>query len=138
MELHKLQVFIGQIGPGDHSSAIPGAGVRGCAGKVGTPVAAGGKHRILGVEAMQRSVFQTERDHPAAFAVLHQQIESEVLDEVVTVVAQRLAVKCMQQRVTGPVGHATASMSLATLAKLERLTAECTLIDLAWTKTVHN
>lgn len=72
MELHKLQVLIGQIGPGDHGSAIPGASVRGCTREVGAPVAAGGKHRVLSVKAMQRAILQAERDHTAAFAVLHQ------------------------------------------------------------------
>jgi len=36
----------------------------------------------------------------------------------------------VQQRVAGPIGHATASMSLAALAELERLTAKGALIDL--------
>lgn len=134
MELHKLQILIGQIGPGDHGSTIPSASVRGCAREVGAPVAAGGEHRILGVEAMQRAILQAERDHAAAFTVLHQQIEGEILDKVVAIVAQRLAVKCVEQRMAGPVGHATTSMSLATLAELEGLTAEGTLIDLAWWK----
>lgn len=132
MKLYKLQVLIGQIGPGDHSGAIPGAGMRRCAGEIGTPVAAGGEYCVLSVEAMQRPILQAERDHTAALIAFHQQIESEILDEVVAVVAQRLAIECVQQWVTGSVGHATASMSLATLAELKGLTAEGTLIDPAW------
>lgn len=132
MKLHELQVLIVQIGPGDHGSTISGTRVRRCTREVSASVAAGGKHRVLGVEAMQRPILQRERDHTAAFTVFHQQIEGEILDEVVAIVAQRLAVKCMEQRMTGPVGHATTSMSLAAFAELEGLTAEGTLIDLAW------
>lgn len=127
--MYKLQVLIGQISPGDHSGAIPGAGMCRCAGEVGAPVTTGGEHRVLGVEAMQCPVLQTERDHTSALAAFHQQIEGKILDEIVAVIAQRLTVECVQQRVAGPVGHATASVSLATLAELKRLTAEGTLID---------
>jgi len=56
MKLHKLQVLIGQIGPGNHSGTVSGAGVCRCAGEVGASIAAGSEHRVLGVEAMQRSV----------------------------------------------------------------------------------
>ncbi|KYQ58385.1 hypothetical protein ALC60_02806 [Trachymyrmex zeteki] len=69
---------------------------------------------------MQRSVLQTKRDHTATFAVLHQQIEGEILDEVITIVTM-----------AGPVSYATASMSLTALAELERLTTKSSLIDLA-------
>ena len=71
--------------------------------------------RVLGAEPVQRAVLQAEGDHAATLAVLHQQVEREVLDEVVAVVAERLAVQRVQQRVAGPVGHAAAPMSLAAL-----------------------
>ncbi|KYN06704.1 hypothetical protein ALC62_02363 [Cyphomyrmex costatus] len=92
----------------------------GCAGKVGTPIATSSEHCILGMETMQCSVLQAERDHTATFAILHQQIEGEILDEVITIVAM-----------AGPVSYATASMSLTALAKLERLSTKGALIDLA-------
>ena len=38
---------------------------------------------------MERSVFEAERDDTLALAVLHQQVEGEVLDEVVAVVPVR-------------------------------------------------
>ncbi|KYN35852.1 hypothetical protein ALC56_09643 [Trachymyrmex septentrionalis] len=92
----------------------------GCAGKVGAPIATGSKHRILGMETMQRPVFQAERDHTATFAVFHQQIEGEILDKIITIVAM-----------ASPISYATASMSLTTLAELKGLTTKSALIDLA-------
>ena len=41
------------------------------------------------LEPMKRSVFEAERDDTLALAVLHQQVEGEVLDEVVAVVPVR-------------------------------------------------
>lgn len=112
--------------------------MRGRAREVGTSVATGGEHRVLGVEAMQRPVLETERDHPATLAVLHQQVKRKVFDEVIAVVAQWLAVERVQQGMTGSVGHTTTSVSLTTFAELERLTAKRALIDLTWQKNDKN
>lgn len=131
MKLHKLQVLIGQISSGDHGGAVSGAGVRGRAGEVRASVATSSEYRILGVETMKCSVFQTERNHSSAFSILHQQVQGKVLDEVVAIVAQRLAVERVQQRVAGSVRHAAASVSLAAFAELQRLTTKSALIDLA-------
>jgi len=64
--------------------------------------------------------------------VVHDQISCEVLDEVGCVVVKRSSVKSVKERVTGSVGDAAASMSLATFAVFERLTAERSLVDLAF------
>lgn len=93
MELYEFQILIGQIGSGHHGGAVTGAGVRGRARKIGASVTTRSEHRVLGVETMQRSVLETERDHTPTLAALHQQIEGEILDEVIAVVAQRLAVE---------------------------------------------
>ena len=41
------------------------------------------------------------------------------------------SVECVQQGVSGPVGHTAAAMGLASLAELEALTPEGSLVDLA-------
>ena len=132
MELHELQILIRQIRPRHHSRAVTSARVRWCAGEVRASVSTGGQHRVLGVETMQRAVFKAKGDDTTALAVFHQQIKGEVLDEVVAVVAQRLAVKRVQEWVTRTIGHAAAAMGLAALAEFERLSTESALVDLAW------
>ena len=81
MELHELHVLQRQAGAQHHAAAIAGAGVGRGAGEIGAAVAAGGEDGHLRAEAMQLAVGQIERDHAAALAVLHDQIDREVLDE---------------------------------------------------------
>lgn len=58
-------------------------------------------------------------------------IQSEILNEVVTVVPQTLSIQSMQEAVPGPVCHTAAPVRLATLAILVALATECSLVDLA-------
>jgi hypothetical protein len=57
MKLYEFQILIGQIGSGDHGSAIAGTGMRGGTGKVSASVATRGEDCVFGVEAMYRSIF---------------------------------------------------------------------------------
>ena len=63
-----------------------------------------------------------------AFAILHKQIEREVLNEIVCVVSERLAIECVQKSVSGSVSRSTATVGLSTFAEILRLTSESTLI----------
>ncbi len=82
MELHKLHVLQREARARDHGIAIARAGVRRGAGEVGAPVAAGGQHRLLGPEAMQRAVFEAQRDDAADAAVLvTNEVDGEVFDK---------------------------------------------------------
>lgn len=96
---------------------------------------------------MNCTVFEVQRDNALAHAVLHYKIQRKVFDEIITVVAQRLTVKCVEKRVTGsverrinnfsifklfiflPVSNATATMRLSTFAKVVALTTEGSLVD---------
>lgn len=49
---------------------------------------------------MDRTVLHVESDNATALSSLHQKVKGEVLDEVVAVVRETLAVECVQQRVT--------------------------------------
>jgi len=81
---------------------------------------------------VQRAVLHVERHHADALAVaVHDEVEREVLDEELRVVAHRLPVERVQDRVPRPVRRARAPIGLASLAKVERLAAEGPLVDLA-------
>lgn len=82
---------------------------------------------------MQSAVFLVVGEDTTAFTILHNQVDGEVLDEVVGVVSERLAVESVQKSVTSSVSGGTASVGLTTLAKLLRLTAKSSLV--AKTKT---
>ncbi len=80
---------------------------------------------------MERSILHVERQYTDALAILHQKVKGEVLDEKVGVMSERLAVEGVKDRVARAVGRGGATVRLASLSKLERLTTEGTLVDLA-------
>jgi hypothetical protein len=85
----------------------------------------------VGAEAVEGAVLEVEGNDTDTLAVLHQEVDREELDEEVGVVAERLAVEGVEKSVAGTVGSGGAAVGLATLAELERLTTEGTLVDLA-------
>ena len=130
MELHELHVLQRQAGAQHHGVAVAGAGVRGGAGEIGAAVAAGGEDRHVGAEAMQLALGQVERDDAAAGAVLHDQVDREVLDEEGRRVAERLLVQRVQHRVAGAVGRGAGALRDA-LAVVRGHAAERALVDAA-------
>ncbi len=128
VELDKLEILVGETGTGDHGHAVTCAGVGRGAAEVGTSVTASGKDCVVGQESVQSAVLLVVGEDTTALAILHNQVEGEVLDEVVGVVAQGLAVQGVEEGVAGSVGGGTASVSLATLAVLLRLTTESSLV----------
>uniref|UniRef100_A0A2M4C618 Putative secreted protein n=1 Tax=Anopheles marajoara TaxID=58244 RepID=A0A2M4C618_9DIPT len=131
VELHKLQILRRQPSTCHHRSTITGTGMSRGAGEVRPSIAARRQHRVLGAEPMDATVLEVHGNHTDTLAILHQQIHRKVLDEVVTIVAQRLTVQRVEQRVTGTIGDAAATMCLASLAILQTLATKCPLIDLA-------
>ena len=85
---------------------------------------------------MDRAVVQRPRHHAAAAPVFHDQIEREVLDEELRVVAQALPVERMQHRVPGAVGRRARALDRR-LAVVLRHAAEGALIDLAFFGTAE-
>jgi len=105
--------------------------VRRRAREVRSAIAARRQDCVLRAESVQRAVLQVERYHSSAFAVFHQEIQREVLDEVVAVVPERLAVESVQERVAGPVSDTATPVRLTAFAEVVRLTTESSLVNTA-------
>lgn len=84
----------------------------------------------MGSESMQKTGLQFPRQNPSATSAVHEQIHSEVLDEVMHIVAKALAVESVKERVAGSIGDGASAPRYSALSELQRLTAERTLIDL--------
>ena len=69
-------------------------------------------------EAVQSAVFLVVCDNSLAFTILHDQIQSEVFDEVIRVVSQRLAVQSVKKGMTRSVSGSTAPVCLSTFPEL--------------------
>ena len=132
VELHELQVLERKPGTSNHCVTVTRARVSAGAAKVCASVSAGGEDGLVRAETMKRSVFHVKRYDTDAFAVLHDQIQSKVLNEEVRVVSKRLAVERMKESMTGTVGGGSTAVCLPALTKLEGLTTERTLIDFAF------
>ena len=82
-------------------------------------------------ESVQCAVLHVQRHDANTLAIFHDQIKREVFNEEVGVVTEGLAVKRVEEGMTGTVSSSRASVCLAALAELQGLTTECTLVDLA-------
>mmetsp|Transcript_2453 Transcript_2453/g.7277 ORF Transcript_2453/g.7277 Transcript_2453/m.7277 type:complete len:379 (-) Transcript_2453:147-1283(-) len=130
MELHELKILQRQPRARHHRAAVAGARVRAGGGEVRAAVPTGGQHRLVRAEAVQRTVLHAHGQHAHALALMHQQVEREVLDEELRVVPHGLPVERVQQRVACAVGRARAAVRLPPLAVVERLPTEGALVDL--------
>lgn len=131
MELDEFKILQGQTCTSDHSVTIASASMCTCTAEISAAVATGRKNGLVGTETVKSAVFHVESNNTDTLAILHNQVESEVLNEEVGVVPKRLAVKRVQESMTSTVSGGSASVCLTTLSKFERLTTECTLVDLA-------
>ncbi len=131
MELHEFHVLQRQAGAQHHGAAVAGLGMRAGAGRISAAVAAGGDDRRLRGETVDRAVVEIDGDDAAAAAVvIHHQIDGEIFDEELGLVAQRLAVHGVQHGVAGPVGRRAGALRGA-LAVMGGHAAERALINLA-------
>lgn len=128
VELDELEILVGETGTGDHGHTVTSASVGGSAAEVGSAVTTGGEDSVVGEESVQSAVLLVVGEDTAALTVLHDQVEGEVLDEVVGLVAEGLAVEGVKEGVAGSVSGSTASVGLATLAVLLGLTTESSLV----------
>jgi hypothetical protein len=88
MELDELEILVGKTGTGDHGHTVTGTGVGGCAAEVGSAVSTSGQDGVVGKESVKGAVLLVVGKDSAALAVLHDELEGEVLDEVVGLVAE--------------------------------------------------
>jgi hypothetical protein len=130
VELDELEILVGETGTGNHGHTVTGTGVGRCAGEVSSAVTTSGENGVVGKESVQSAVLLVVGEDTAALTILHDQVEGEVLDEVVGLVAERLAVKSVKKGVAGSVSGSTASVSLATLSVLLGLTTESSLVTI--------
>ena len=79
---------------------------------------------------VQRALGHVERDHTAALAIFHNEVEGEVLDEELGIVLQGLLIQGMQHGVAGAGGCRAGALRDA-LAVVGGHAAERALIDLA-------
>ncbi len=131
MELHELHVLQRQAGADDHGVAVAGAGVSARAGEIGAAEAARGHDCLFGANAMDAAVLEGQGHHAAADAVVHDEVEREVLDEEFGGIAQRLAVERVQHGVARAVGGGAGALGGRAFAELGGHAAEGALIDLA-------
>src|SRR3546814_9645022 len=86
MELDELHVLQRKARAQHHAAAVAGAGMGGRRRKIGTARTAGRKDHGVRAEAVDSAVFHAERDHALALAILHDQVEREILDVEVGVI----------------------------------------------------
>ena len=65
-----------------------------------------------------------------ALSLVHDEVQSKVLDEVSGVEGERAAVERVEHRVTRSIGRAGAAIGLSALAVVQRLSSEGALVDL--------
>lgn len=131
MELHELQILEWQTRPRNHRIPVTRASMRARAAEIRPSIPSGGQDRLMCTEPVQSTVLHIQGDHTDALAVLHNEVERKVLDEEVCVVPERLAIERVQECVACSVCGSGAAIRLPALAKLERLSAEGTLVNLA-------
>ncbi len=131
MELDELHVLQRKAGAQNHAAAVARAGMRGRAGEIRAPITAGRENRRVGAEAVELALHHVQRDHAAAHAVLHDEIQREVFDEERGGVADALLIQRVEHRVAGAIRRGTGAMRGRALAEIRGHAAERALIDLA-------
>ena len=105
--------------------------MRASAAEVGTAVSASSKDGLVCAESVESAILHVEGDDTNTLTILHDQIQSEVFDEKVGVVSERLTVEGMQQSMPSSVSSSSTTVCLTTLSVFERLTTESALINLS-------
>ena len=130
MELDELGILDREASSGDHTTTVTSAGVSGGAREVGSTVATSGDDGVVGLHSVDGTVSHVVAHDTTALATLHDEVESEVLDEEDAVVAESSTEQSMKHAVAGSVGDGAASIGLTTLTHVLRLTTEGSLINL--------
>ena len=132
MELDELHVLERQPRAQHHRIAVASAGVGAGRGEIDFAVAAGRQHHRLRAEAVDRSVVEAQRNHAAALAAVHDQIDRKIFDEEVGVVLEALLVERVEHRMAGAVGGGTSALRRRALAHVLGHPAERALVDFAF------
>lgn len=135
VELHEFQILQRKTSTGDHGVTVTRASVCRRAREVGSSVSTSGEDSLVRTEAVEGSVLHVEGNDTNTLAVLHDQVQREVFDEILRVMSQRLSIESVENGVAGTISSGSATVSLATLAELEGLSTESTLVDLAFLRS---
>ena len=131
VELDELHVLQRQAGAKHHRIAVAGRGVGRGRREISAAVAAGRQHHRLRAEAVDRPVVHRQGDDAPALAAFHDQVEREIFDEEVGVVAQALLVERVQHRMAGAVGGGAGALRGRAFAHVLGHAAERALVDAA-------
>ena len=63
--------------------------------EVGSPISTSSQNGLVGSEPVKSTILHVQSDDSNAFTLVHDEIESEVLDKKVGVVSERLTIKSM-------------------------------------------
>jgi hypothetical protein len=118
MKLDEFQVLQRQPCPNNHGVSIPGARVGTRTAEVRTSIPSGCQYSLVCPESVKGTVLHVKSNDANAFPVLHDEIEGEVFNEKIGIVAERLAIEGVQKGVTGTVGGGGATIGLSALPKL--------------------
>ncbi|QTK80385.1 hypothetical protein AT6N2_C2837 [Agrobacterium tumefaciens] len=133
MELHKFHVLKRQSRTGDHAATVAGAGVGRRRREIGAAVTTSRQHHHLGGEAVNGAVIEVPGNDAGAAAIRrHDEVEREIFDEEFRIVAQRLAIKRVQNGVAGTVGGGTGALHRRTFAIILHVATERALVDLTF------
>ncbi len=135
VELNKFHVLKRQTCAQHHGISVTRTGMGGCRGEIGAAIATCCQDHTLCAETVHGAIIKLPRGHTATSTIIiHDQVHGEVLDEELHIIAQRLAVKCVQHGVAGPVCSRTCALSGA-VTEFAGHTAEGALVDLAFIRT---
>jgi hypothetical protein len=102
------------------------------AAKVGTTISARGQDSLVCPESVQCAVFHVKRNNTDTFAILHNQVKSEELDEKVGVMAEGLAVKGVEKGMACTVNSSSTTICLSAFSIFERLATKSTLVNFSF------
>src|SRR5690606_15860200 len=115
-----------------HRIAVARAGMRGCGREIGATIATRRQNDERGAEAVNFARRHVERNNTTALAFLiHDEVDGEIFDIELGLVANRLAVKRMQDRMARAVGGGAGALRNA-FAEIGGHATKGTLIDLAF------
>ena len=105
-----------------------------CAGgrrEIGASVTAGCQNNLLGLKTVNGAVLHAHGRHANAAVFVHNQIKREIFDKKLSIVAQRLTIQRVQNRMAGAVGRRAGALGNA-FAEIRRHAAKGALINFAF------
>lgn len=133
VELNEFEILKGKTSSDDHGVSVSRAGVSRSAGEVSPTVTSSSENGLVRPESVKGSILHVQGENSDTLALGgHEEIKSEVLDEEVGVVLERLSVEGVQHGVSSSIGSGGTSVSLSSLSEVQTLSSESSLVDLSF------